>query len=85
MAEKDTGASETEFFDDFNRDPDKQDMRALPDDHPLKELFFSAFDPAMFHEVLTRFISQVRTRKEGPGEWDADAAEGECDEDHSLE
>ncbi|GLC46446.1 hypothetical protein PLESTB_001719300 [Pleodorina starrii] len=62
-----------------------KDMCALPDDHPLKELFFSAFDDQMFHELLERFIGQVRSRKEGPGEWDAEAAEGECDEDHTLE
>ncbi len=29
--------------------------------------------------------AQVRNRKDGPGEWDAEAAEGECDEDHTLE
>ncbi|GIL58019.1 hypothetical protein Vafri_13216 [Volvox africanus] len=60
-------------------------MCALPDEHPLKELFFSAFDPQMFHNLLERFISQVRDRKQGLGDWDAESAEGECDEDHTLE
>ncbi|GLI63339.1 hypothetical protein VaNZ11_006260 [Volvox africanus] len=60
-------------------------MCALPDEHPLKELFFSAFDPQMFHDLLERFISQVRDRKQGLGDWDAESAEGECDEDHTLE
>ncbi|GIL78170.1 hypothetical protein Vretifemale_7613, partial [Volvox reticuliferus] len=58
---------------------------ALPDEHPLKELFFSAFDQQMFQDLLERFISQVRGRKQGLGDWDAEAAEGECDEDHTLE
>ncbi|KAG2445059.1 hypothetical protein HYH02_008927 [Chlamydomonas schloesseri] len=62
-----------------------KDMCALPDDHPLKELFFSAFDAAMFHDLLTRFIGQVQGRK-GGHEWDAEAAVGEADgEDHTLE
>ncbi|EFJ46204.1 hypothetical protein VOLCADRAFT_93411 [Volvox carteri f. nagariensis] len=61
------------------------DMCALPDEHPLKELFFSAFDEQLFHDLLERFVSQVRNRKEGPGDWDAEAADGECDEDHTLE
>ncbi|KXZ46174.1 hypothetical protein GPECTOR_46g243 [Gonium pectorale] len=67
------------------KDFTSKDMCSLPDDHPLKELFFSAFDHAMFHDLLRRFIGQVRARKQGPGEWDAEAAEGECDEDHTLE
>ncbi|KAG2496056.1 hypothetical protein HYH03_005975 [Edaphochlamys debaryana] len=62
-----------------------KDMCGLPDEHPLKELFFSAFDAAMFSDLLRRHIEQVRSRKGGPGEWDAEAAEGECDEDHTLE
>ncbi|KAG2430862.1 hypothetical protein HXX76_009836 [Chlamydomonas incerta] len=62
-----------------------KDMCGLPDDHPLKELFFAAFDAAMFHDLLTRFIGQVKGRK-GGHEWDAEAAVGEADgEDHTLE
>ncbi|PNW83371.1 hypothetical protein CHLRE_05g246000v5 [Chlamydomonas reinhardtii] len=66
-------------------DMSSKDMCSLPDDHPLKELFFSAFDAAMFHDLLMRFIGQVKGRK-GGHEWDAEAAVGEADgEDHTLE
>lgn len=37
-----------------------QDICSLPDEHPLKELFFAAFDQAMFRDLLARFVEQVR-------------------------
>lgn len=65
-------------------DVTSKEVIALGNEHPLKEAFFSAYDEELFQGLLAKFVTQVTSRKDGH-EWDAEPAQGECDEDHALE